>query len=50
MNIQAVHKQRRVLGPIGISSVFEHVVSKGADGVEVFAAVVWIGSFFAKAD
>jgi len=39
MNIQPVHKQRRVLRPICIPTVLENIISKGADGVEVSVGV-----------
>ncbi|MHC4539589.1 MAG: hypothetical protein ACYS74_07385, partial [Planctomycetota bacterium] len=45
MDVQAVHEQRRVLGAIGVPAVFENVVGEGADGVEVFGALIRIGWF-----
>jgi len=38
-----------VLGAVGISSVFKHVICKLADGVEVFGAVVCIGRLYGEA-
>jgi hypothetical protein len=50
MNIQPIHKQRRLLRATGAPTVLEHVVREGADGVEVSVGVVWIWGFGGGAD
>jgi hypothetical protein len=48
--VKAVNKQRSVLGPVGIPAVFQDVIGEGTDGVEVFAALIWLGSLSSEAD
>jgi len=50
MDIQAINKQRRMLLVVSIPTVFEHIVDKLTDCVEVFGAFVWIGSFCGHAN
>lgn len=50
VDVQAVDKKRRVFRAIGIPTVFKDVIGERVDSIEVFAAVFYIGSFFAKAD
>lgn len=50
MNIQPIHKQRRMLRPIRVPAALEHIVGKRADGVEILVGIGWIRGFGGGAD
>ena len=49
MDVQAIHEQWRMLGPISVPAVFDDVIREHADGIEVFVGVVWISGVGSEA-
>jgi hypothetical protein len=49
MDIQPIHKQRRMLGAVCVSTVLEDIVGKLTDSVEVFRRLLHRGIFSGKA-